>query len=221
MKIKYKNKNYCLSKCAKDKFQNYIIGPISFVLAFIGILLVIFGLLWISGLIISLITFYGFNSEFLITNMSEFIGIGCSPLIGIFIYFRLKEFVTSIYNIIKRGYLNYGDRQNIKIFLFSVLTPIVITLIGAISFVLFLMNGTYMWFVTVDSFLVNFLILGILITGLAALLILSLVIIYHIPAIFKGLLNLFFYVKEEINEKLNTKYETKYRKECKLFEVCE
>jgi uncharacterized membrane protein len=64
MKIKYNNKNYCFSKCAKDKFQTWVIEPLLLILVLTTIAVIVYSLLAIIGFIAEgiLVSFFGANA---------------------------------------------------------------------------------------------------------------------------------------------------------------
>jgi succinate dehydrogenase hydrophobic anchor subunit len=60
MKIKYKNKHYCISPCAKDKFETYILEPVTAIIFVESIITVLYIALSILGFFVEgvLVTFF-------------------------------------------------------------------------------------------------------------------------------------------------------------------
>ena len=48
MKIKYKGDTYCVSKCAKDKFQRFVLKPVSIIITLVLVIIALgaFSLIW-------------------------------------------------------------------------------------------------------------------------------------------------------------------------------
>jgi len=97
MKIKYNNKSYCFSKCAKDKFQTWLVEPLLIIFGLTTIALVLYSVFAIIGFITEgiLVSFFGFSAFYL---PHEWVMVGMSTtVVTIFSAFSLK----SLYIVLK------------------------------------------------------------------------------------------------------------------------
>lgn len=108
MKIKYNNKNYCFSKCAKDKFQTWVISPLTVVL----VAVLVFSAFAILGFITEgiLVTFFDMNAFYKPFQWVA-VGIGAAALIFLLLLaiFLALDIIESTIKMSKRIYNTIND----------------------------------------------------------------------------------------------------------------
>ena len=120
--IPYKGEKYCLSQCAKDTIQEYIIEPIAIILSIIVISVVTTILSLIVGLIADGLYTY-FTGSCLVITISDIIGAGIAimffTLLFVFLiyilydtFLKLKDFT---YYLIDSKYAKLHPRKSCKL----------------------------------------------------------------------------------------------------------
>ena len=114
MKLKYKNKHYCVSQCAKDKFEQYILTPIAIFLAALIFTIIFLVITSILGFITEgiLVTFFDANAMikdglWITVGAAELVAIG----ISIIIYIAVKETYYKIHRYIEYRLSNAYTKQ--------------------------------------------------------------------------------------------------------------
>ena len=120
--IPYKGEKYCLSQCAKDTIQKYIIEPIAIILSFIVIFIIVNILGFIIGFTADGLYTY-FTGSCLVTTISDIIKQGVAimlfTLLFIFLiyilyilFLKLKDFT---YYLIDSKYAKLHPRKSCKL----------------------------------------------------------------------------------------------------------
>ena len=105
MKIKYKNKHYCISPCAKDKFETYILEPVTGILFVGSILAAIYTVLSILGFFVEgvLVTFF---HEQAATMAGIWFLLGLGLVVAILMTFGLAMMIKDSYKVLYK-YVQY------------------------------------------------------------------------------------------------------------------
>lgn len=107
MKIKYKNKHYCISPCAKDKFETYILEPVTAILFVGSIITVLYIALSILGFFVEgvLVTFLHERAS-TETGMWFVLGLGLvvAILLTVGIVLMIKDWFKRLYQYVQYRY---------------------------------------------------------------------------------------------------------------------
>ena len=115
MKIKYNNKNYCFSKCAKDKFQAWVVEPLLIIFVLTTIAVIGYSVFAIIGFITEgiLVSFFGFSAfyqphEWAILGMTTTV----VTIILIFSLHGLYKLLKAVLGFMHNIYETVSDKIN-------------------------------------------------------------------------------------------------------------
>jgi len=97
MKIKYQGKQYCVSQCAKDKFQEFVIDPLVMVLTviLIGVLIEIIGLIT-TGVIVQIHGSYVYDVPVFLYGVASICGSAILFMLGSILVHVFKSINNSL-----------------------------------------------------------------------------------------------------------------------------
>lgn len=206
MKLSYQGNNYCLSSCAKDRFQNFILTP----LVFITVTLLIVTVTLITFLLVGLAAQGLFEWFFIIDPLELGFLLSLSIPITVFLLFlgnmAIDDWVNYDYTYERRQSERNPTPNYFSITIWSAVILLAISLIGIVC-----------------SELLGIIHINPLLAGMAYT---ALLVFFGILfALAAGLLKLIWVLLLKANKLIdrwvNTKYETKYKKTCTLLERCD